>query len=175
MALQIGLDSQCLSYLIDIMRSTSRISKAVGCEQLSLIRIYLYTGVTFWVTPKINAECKRICDQQYRELHEDYMNTLFGVLPINDTDRVSQRAKVLYDFHNKLGDCIVLAEAEEVKHDYLLTFDTDFTKRLSNHCNNVKLLSASSYWSTLGIPKGSNPSVKPHSTNPLSEQDFWLW
>jgi hypothetical protein len=70
---------------------------------------------------------------------------------------------------------MVLAEAEDVKHNHLITFDTKFINRLSVHSDSVNLSSASGYWRSLAIPKGSKPIIIPNSTNPLSEQDFWRW
>jgi hypothetical protein len=172
---QIGLDSHYLSYLIDIIGSASRTAEAVATEQLALIRIYFYTEVAFFVTPKVEMESMLIRDEEYRQLHESFMGTLFGVLPITDTDLIKIRARELTEFHSKEADCTVLAEAEHVKHDYLLTFDTKFVNRLSKHSIHVNLLSASHYWTALNIPKGSDPVTVPHSTNPLSEQNFWRW
>jgi hypothetical protein len=78
MTIQVGLDSQCLSYIIDIMGSTSRLSEKVATEQLALIRIYLYTEGTFWVTPQVANECKRIGSEEYRELHESFMGVILA-------------------------------------------------------------------------------------------------
>lgn len=171
---QVGLDSQCLSYLIDIISSTSRISESVADQQLSLIRIYMYAIGTFFVTPQVQSECLNIPSPEYRESHESFMSSLFGVLPVNDQGVVEKSTVRFYEKHKKRGDCLVLAEAIDVGHDFLLTFDTRFVERLSG-LSETNLLSPSSYWESLKIPKGSSPNKVPSLGNPLSVQDFWQW
>jgi hypothetical protein len=175
MTIQVGLDSQCLSYIIDIMGSTSRLSEKVATEQLALIRIYLYTEGTFWVTPQVANECKRIGSEEYRELHESFMGVIFGALSIGNMSQVQKRSTEFFEHHTNLGDCLVLAEAEDVELDHLITFDTRLIERLSVRSDRVNLSSPSSYWKSLGIAKGSVPIIAPHSSNPLSQQDFWHW
>lgn len=82
MASQLGVDSQCLSYVIDAMASTSRPTQAVATQQLALIRLFFYLPETLWVTPTVTAECTRIRDIELAALHQNFINVLFGELPL---------------------------------------------------------------------------------------------
>ncbi len=69
-ATEIGLDSQCLSFLIDAFIGVSAPSDALAEEKLALARISLYTPGTLWVTPTVVSECTRIRHEDRKSLHE---------------------------------------------------------------------------------------------------------
>ncbi len=175
MANQIGLDSQCLSYLIDAMASICRPSRLIAEQQLALIRCFFYLPNTLWVTQTVTTECARIRDIELSDLHKSFINILFGELPLHDPSVTKNRATELGLHHSGKADCLVLAEAEDVGHQVLLTFDSSFINRLSLHAKNVKLVKPNDYWSSLGMPHGIKPDKVPHPTNPLAFQDWWHW
>jgi hypothetical protein len=110
-----------------------------------------------------------------RELHQGFVRTLFLDLPVRDRAAVEARAAHLLQFHPKLNDCRVLAEAEDLGLDTLLTYDRDFEERLAPASPAVALTMPAAYWASLGIPKGARPQTVPHNTNPLSQQTWWRW
>jgi hypothetical protein len=86
---------------------------------------------------------------------------------------VQIRAEELFTRHGKMPDCRILAEAEELELESLLTYDTKFLSRLAGASPATVVESPSSYWVRLGIPKGAKPVTIPHPTNPLSQQSWW--
>ena len=103
------------------------------------------------------------------------MRTLFLDYPVRAPDAVQARAKQFQTKHPKLNDCSLLAEAEELGLDVLLTYDHDFWKRLQNVSATTRLVKPSIHWIGLGVPHGAQPRTVPHGTNPLSPQVWWRW
>ena len=120
------------------------------------------------------SEVSRIRNIDRREFHESFIRTLFLNYPVCNLAAVQARAVQFRGYHPKPSDCRVLAEAEELRLNFVLTYDHDFWKRLSNAVT-TKLMKPSAYWANLGIPKGAKPVTEPHHTNPLSEQSWWRW
>ncbi|SEP44046.1 hypothetical protein SAMN05216316_3164 [Nitrosovibrio sp. Nv6] len=102
-------------------------------------------------------------------------NHLFIDYPVHDSTAVQTRAVYFEQDHPEPSDCRILAEAEELQLEFVLTYDHDFEKRLSKVSSISKLIKPSSYWSSLDIPRGAKPKTVPHHTNPLSEQTWWRW
>jgi predicted nucleic acid-binding protein len=157
------------------MASISRLQETVAEQQLALIRLFFYRPETLFVTPTVVLECSRIRKVELAELHRSFINVLFGELRPNNPSAVQSRANALRTAHNRQNDCLVLAEAEDVKHNVLLSFDADFVRRLSRQTNAVVLTRPAEYWKSLDTPHGQPPVKIPHPTNPLSEQDWWRW
>lgn len=175
---RVGLDSQCLSFLIDIIYATSRPREEIAEQQLALLRIYLYGGITLEVTASVNSECMKIRNNEYADSHSSFMRTLFGVSPIKNPSAISYRADFFQEFHvgkKSRNDCEILAEAEDAGFDVLLTFDTNFYTRLSEKVTGIRLMQPTAYWLELAIPRGANLRTVPHYSNPLAQQNFWQW
>ena len=171
----IGLDSQCLSYLIDAMQGVEEPSGDLAAEKVALFRTYLYTPGTLFVTRTVVDECARIRDVQRRELHDSYIGVLFGEWQLQDEQSIHSRAKDLESHHRGEFDCRILAEAEEARFSALLSFDGQFVTHLSELTIGVQLTHPSSYWVKIGICIGAKPDKIPHSTNPLANEDWWRW
>ncbi len=173
----IGLDSQCLSYLIDAMQGSSEPSGDLAAEKIALFRTYLYTEGTLFVTPRVIEECAKIRNEANKNLHETYLNDLFDVLPLNSPSNVGARTHTLSAFHSglpNLSDCRILAEAEDVGFSALLTYDADFLRHLHGK-GKVDLVRPSAFWAELKIPAGAKPNKIPHPKNPLSTEVWWRW
>jgi hypothetical protein len=171
----IGLDSQCLSFLIDAFMGVSAPSGALAAEKTALARIYLYTSGTLWVTPTVVSECARIRHQDRKSLHESWTSVLFGERSTRDPDAVHTRALQFQRFHRGYEDCRILAEAEDIEFDVLLSYDAEFLRHLRTQSLTVVLTEPTACWNALAIPKGSSPRKVPHSTNPLSSHEWWRW
>ena len=169
----VGLDSQCLSYLLDGIAGISEPTDSLAEEKKALLRTWFYQPGTFILCETVISEVAMIRNLDRRRFHESFVQTLFLDYPVSDLAAVETRAKHFQRSHPKLNDCRILAEAEELQLDFLLTYDDDFWKRLSATSSTTKLTKPSSYWSSLGIAKGANPVQVPHHTNPLSMQSWW--
>ncbi|BAO28821.1 type II toxin-antitoxin system VapC family toxin [Sulfuritalea hydrogenivorans] len=172
---QVGLDSQCLSYLLDGIAGISEPTDPLAPEKIALLRSWFYRSGTFTLTQTVAAEVADIPNPERRELHQSFMRTLFLDYPVQDAQAVQNRAELFQSEHPKLNDCRVLAEAEELGLDVMLTYDNKFWKRLQNSSATTMLVKPSTYWAGLGVPRGAQPKTLPDHTNPLSSQSWWRW
>jgi predicted nucleic acid-binding protein len=123
---KIGLDSQCLTYLISALEGVAAPTDSLAEQKVALVRLYLYTPGTLWVTPTVEREFLRIRNEERRATHVSWTSVLFGVRLITDVARVEQRAASLQQVHPDIDDRTVLAEAEDIGFATLASFDTDF-------------------------------------------------
>lgn len=172
---KVGLDSPCLSYLLDGIAGINEPTDILASEKIALLRSWFYVPRTFFITATVLSEVARIRIAERREFHESFIRTLFLDYPVRDPDRVNNRAIHFESLHPESADCRVLAEAEELGLDIVLSYDYHFVKRLSSASGTVRLVTPTSYWASLNIPKGSPPKTVPHHTNPLSQQSWWRW
>lgn len=172
---KVGLDSQCLSYLLDAVAGVDEPTDPLAEERKALIRTWFYTPGTFYVSETVVAEVARIRNVERREFHESFLQTLFLDLPVQNHGTVEARVNQLAASHPQLNDCRVLAEAEDLELHTLLTYDRDFMQRLKAASSTVSGMTPRTYWATLNIPKGTPPITAPHQTNPLSRQSWWRW
>ena len=171
----VGLDSQCLTYLLDGIAGISEPTDALAEEKKALLRTWFYQPGTFILSETVISEVAKIRNLDRRRFHESFVQTLFLDYSVRDLAAVQDRAAHLQMSHPKASDCRILAEAEELQLDFLLTYDHDFWKRLSATSLTTKLMKPSPYWISLGIAKGVTPVTVPHHTNPLSQQSWWRW
>jgi hypothetical protein len=172
---KIGVDSQCLSYLLDGIAGISEPTDHLAEEKKALLRIWFYQAGTFILSETVISEVSKIRNLDRRRFHESFVQTLFLSYPVRDSATVQARAAQFQLSHPEPSDCRILAEAEELRLDFLLTYDHDFWKRLCANSPTTKLVKPSSYWESLGIGKGAAPDKVPHPTNPLSQQSWWRW
>jgi predicted nucleic acid-binding protein len=171
---EIGLDSQCLSYLLDALEGVAAPTDALAEQKIALVRLYLYTPGTLWVTPTVRTEFSRIRDPARRGIHENWTSVLFGVRPLSSPDAVERRAAELVKHHGDADDRRILAEAEDVGFATLLTFDNDFVKHLSSRTR-LNLIRPAQLWATLAISNGAPPQKVPTLANPLASETWWRW
>jgi len=172
----IGIDTQCVSFLIDAIQNVKEPTDSLSTEKIALFRIYLYTQGTLCVTPTVTKECAAIRNVERKELHESYIEILIEETQIQDQFYIESRVTELKTYHNGIYDCCILAEAEEAKFiDVLLSYDNKFLSRLKMVSSRVKLCRPSEYWSQLNISHGAKPDKLPHDSNPLSQQSWWKW
>ena len=172
--LKVGLDSQCLSYIIDVLVGVEEPTDPLANERKALVRAWFYRPVpwTFYVSETVVSECARIRDEDRQERHERFIDDLFENPPRYDSAAVVARATKLMEIHPKLNDCCILAEAEDLGLDTLLTYDADFRRRLAP-VSRVVVTTPSAYWDGLDISRGVRPQIMPDPTNPLSRQSWW--
>jgi predicted nucleic acid-binding protein len=174
---QIGLDSQSLSYLLDAIAGIEEPTDILAPEKKALVRSWFYRpgNFAFTLTATVIAEIRQIPNATRREFHENFIRTHFLDYPVVDPEAVQARARQFASAHPKPRDCRILAEAEELGLDVVLTYDHDFWKRLRDSSPTTRLLKPSEYWDDLGVPAGAVPQTVPHHTNPFSAQSWWRW
>lgn len=171
----VGLDSQCFTYLIDAIQGIGPPTSPPEEEKISLLRIYLFSNSTLFITPTVKTEYLSIRNQEHRESHESFLNVLFDEWPIDDTCAVKLRARNLEKDHNQKNDCMIFAEAENIGMRTLLSYDKEFLRRLRGKSPSLQLVKPSEYWAQLAIPRGMRPNKIPDRRNPLSAQTWWRW
>jgi hypothetical protein len=174
-ASRVGLDSNCLSYLIDAATRASAGSTPVSVEGTALLRILFYVPGRFFVTDTVAEECRDIRNPEKLAIHTSFTSYTYWGIPINDLVKVSERAKSLSPLHSGDADCLVLAEAEDAELDVLLTYDRNFLKLGAASGTVVKLSRPSEHWASLSIPRSSPLVNRPTQGNPLEGQSWWLW
>lgn len=172
---QIGLDSQCLSYMLDAIEGIDEPTDSLASEKKALLRSWVYKPGTFTLTETVMSEVGRISNIERRKLHESFIGTHFIASHVRDHTAIQARAGQFQLKHPPPNNCRILAEAEELGLDIVLTYDDNFWKRLHAESPTTKLMKPSAYWLGLRIPRGAEPITVPLNTNPLSQQTWWLW
>jgi hypothetical protein len=170
----IGLDSQCLTYLIVVASNAVAPTDALAEERTALLRTWLYADPTFWLAGPVSAEYQAIRDQLKRELHVSWSSVHLLSIKIQDPARVTARTADFLRLHPEENDCRILAEAEDCGLSAVLTFDTRFQNRLRS-ASRVILAKPSEYWQSLKIPKGAQLVTRPREDNPLGRETWWRW
>ncbi len=178
----VGLDSQSLSYLLDAVAGISEPIDVLQIEKVALVRSWFYKpgNFSFILTETVVSEVSKISNIERREFHESFIRTLFLDYPVRDANTVKARAEEFKKYHGGFNDCLILAEAEEIGLDILITYDHDFWSRLRNVSNTTKLMKPNDYWLNLDIQKGAKPTTVPYNpnpvdANPLSFEQWWRW
>lgn len=175
MKARIGIDSQCVSYIISAMAGTSIPVDGLATEKIALFRTYLYLPDTFYITPTVKEECGRISNETDRARHEDFISALFVETFPDDVAEIDKLTKLYLGYHAKKKDCTVLAEAEAGVVNVLLTYDYRFLKKLSGRSPRVRVMKPSIFWNDLSVPRGAKPDKIPHRTNPIAAYNWWNW
>ena len=173
--IQIGIDSQCLSYLIDAMDGVSEPTDALACERKALLRLYLYLPGTLYVTPTVLTECAQIRQTDRCELHASFCDVLFNEVSVTKENEVQSLAEKYRANHSGANDCRILAEAVHGGLSALVTYDGDFISHLRYMEKMLVLDRPSTIWESMNIPQGTKPDKHPHLTNPLSREEWWKW
>ena len=171
---EIGLDSQCLSYLIDTLEGIVAPTDRLAEQRVALVRLYLYTPGTLWVTPTVEKEFLRIRDEARRNRHVRWTSVHYGVRPLSSVAMVRRRALSLEEYHADVDDRMVLAEAEDIGFATLLCHDTEFLKHLGPHAR-LRLTRPAECWDRLATPRAATPDKAPTTDNPLAQQAWWRW
>jgi hypothetical protein len=171
----VGVDSNALSYLVGALASTydpSLDQSALNPERIAIVRIYFYKGSPYCVTPTVRAEYQRIGETISRDSHDRLCQfLLLDPWSLNQV-LVDNRTSVLLANHSDPDDCSIIAEAELMGLQVLLTCDSDMTKHL-RPLTSLLIMKPSDYWNSLGIQPGVQPAIVPAPSNPLSTLNWW--
>lgn len=167
-----------VTYLLEAMATGKRPVDDLADEKISLLRTYLYRDEKFYISSTVKAECSKIPDDEWRKCHVNLEDLLLEDALKPDIRAVEIRTNEYMQLHKgtqKRNDCRIVAEAELGGCKYLLTYDQALIKNLAGRPDGIRLLTPLAFWSSLDVPHGSNPVLKPHPTNPLSQETWWKW
>ena len=171
----VGIDSNVLSYLVEPLDSRydpSMDHSSLKPERIAIVRIYFYKGLSYYVTPTVRLEYQRIRNTVRRDLHDRLCQfLLLDPWSLNQT-AAHKRTSDLLTNHSDLDDCSIVAEAELMGLQALITCDGDLITHL-RPLTNVLIIRPSDYWKSIGIQSGGKPVIAPASSNPLSTLNWW--
>jgi len=149
-------------------------SSDLASERIAMIRSYLYGGCFFHVMPTVADEYSRIPSKTRRLTHEQVCNILLSDGPWElDKEAIMLRAQDLFTYHNRERDCQVIAEAEAVGLEVLLTCDQDLIAKLGPRAKGLSIMKPTDFFTKLGIKPGAKPIWSPAPSNPLYDKNWW--
>lgn len=172
---RIGLDSNCLSYLLKTASGKLSEADVLYDECCALIRIWFYVPGRFYITDTVDFECSKISFEDLKELHQCFTSTSYWGVQVNHQELVANRKSSLNFSHKGEKDCQALAEAEDAELSVLLTLDKKFLRHREEYFSEVQLLRPTEFWASLSIPKGVKPVHLPTQGHPLEFQKWWIW
>ena len=95
----VGIDSQCLSYLIDAVVDVEEPVDPLAEEKKSLIRTWFYLPGTFYVSETVVKECSKIRNSERRELHDRFIVPLFIDAPVRNSSAVEKQTAKYMERH----------------------------------------------------------------------------
>jgi len=172
----VAIDSSCLAYLASAINDVNQPSDSLADEKTALLRILVYASPVYY-NNTVRTEYDNISDEYKKVLHENesaicYRPLLFGLQLVND---IAEEYNTYHTGEQHLKDCMILAEAELIKANILLTYDIEFYENLHSHSPYVELLKPSEYWNLLSISHGAEPIYCPKTINPMTNELWWRW
>lgn len=171
-----ALDSNALTYLLDAFAEgylPRTDPDPIAPERLAMFQAFCYSGYQFWVSPTVRAEYLRIGNLAKRETHDRWARYhLHDVEPDVPDSILGSRVVVLQQRHSDIDDCRILAEAEAVQADIVLTSDADFVADL-HAATEVLLMRPTEFLTSLNIAPNSPPCIRPAKGNPLAHETWW--
>jgi predicted nucleic acid-binding protein len=172
----VAIESNTLSYLAEAMLpgyDPKDDNPALAKERISMIRIFLYTGITYHVLPTVHKEYSRIVERKTRKEHQEIAEMLCFDHWEFDQAEIKLMKNRFLTHHNQENDCKILAEAEAAGMDILLSFDKRFINKLVKKTEKVKIMKPTDFWDLLNIQLGTKPKLCPSRSNPLSQKTWW--
>lgn len=178
LAPQVTFDSQVFTYLVEAnsgaYNPATDTDQAVAQERIAALRIFLYHDVIV-IPPTVAREFRSISDPERRQEHELFARVHLIEPDHLDPAKVDALATYYHGLHPSMNDCRIVAEAELLRIDFLLTHDADLFKHLGRRPGYPVLALPSWFWQFMKIPRGKPPKWAPHPTHPLSQADWWRW
>jgi hypothetical protein len=145
-----------------------------AAERLATFRVFCYSPCALWVPPTVRAKYALVTDPATRARHDEWASLHLeeDVAPGADEAELAARADALGIHHDDVEGCRVVAEAEAVGVDVLMTSDEGLIRSLRAHTA-LSLLKPSEFFLSLGIPPGTEPPWLPPPGNPLRDATSW--
>lgn len=135
MASQVTFDSQVFTYLIEANSGdydpTTDPDQVVAQERVAALRVFLHHDIIV-IPPTVGKESKSIPDHDRRKEHELFAHVHLIQPDHLDPTKVDALASHYFKFHPSMDDCRIVAKAELLRIDFLLTHDTNLLKRLGH-------------------------------------------
>lgn len=143
-------------------------------ERIALLRAYLHLDYIPWIVPMVDAEYQHIAHQPRLVSH-----TLMAHVFLNevteplDSAVIDARVAELSTRHPRKDDCRVVAEAEAIGGDVLLTCDLALLRKLAPVAK-IALYRPSEFWAQLAVPRGRRPprDILDHTSH---RDRWWDW
>lgn len=153
----ITVDSQIVTYFLNATDDTLPMSRRLTAEYEAVFHIALTYG--FRLLPTVERQIKAIPDLTRLLKHQQSLMTLFSPTNLNYPEfvsKINERERTLLEHHSDKTDCRILAEAEAVESEILLTLDKNFQKRLQPHTD-IDLLKPTQFKIVPGTPLKFRP------------------
>jgi predicted nucleic-acid-binding protein len=172
----VAMDSNCLTYLASVINDVNQPSDNLADEKMALFRILVYASPVYY-NNTVRTEYDNFSDEQKKVVDENateicYRPILFGLQLVNN---IAEEYNTYHKGKGHLNDCMILAEAELIKANVLLTYDPEFYENLRSQSPYVKLLKPSECWDLLSIGHGAEPIYRPKTINPNGDELWWRW
>jgi len=182
----VAFDSNILSYFIKAIDLVDTDSEVQGTHsdllktKIALVRACFYSDrldEQFLIVPTAEYECQSedMCKEN-REKHWVFARTIMHTIekiPLRKCQEVKEKVRYYLEYHNKEKDCRILAEAEVLNCNIVLTYDKGFYNNLKPHAS-IAIKKPIEYWESLGVPKGS-PFKRLGCSHPFSQETWWKW
>jgi hypothetical protein len=171
------LDNMVLSYLAKAMAEAFEPSPEdkLDAERVAALRLLLWTN-ELGVGVTARNEAFRAPDPIHRAELVRLVEMLLPEpeVPSDLVPSLEARVHELMDAHPEEADCRIVAEAEFLGANVVVTFDKRMMNRLKSVAK-VGVMTPSQLWERLAIPRGTPPKTTPHSRNPLAGETYWKW
>jgi hypothetical protein len=172
------LDTMVLSYLAEAMSGyydpVLDPDDLLRAERVAAFRLFLWASVGVGETAVKQAT--RTKDAAWRARLDRLVMIHLPEYRVPDVGAryVDARTTELSRIHGDVEDCRIVAEAEALEVDGLVTFDFKMKKRLGPHAR-VALRGAAECWQELALPRGTRPQWEPARGNPIGAMTWWRW
>lgn len=143
-------------------------------ERVAAFLLFLYAELD--IAPTASVQISNTPDQSRLRMLERVV-TIHLCEPELTDDRLVRthlRTVELRRRHANEPDCSIVAEAEVLGYDAVVTFDRNMRRRLGPHAR-VRVLSPSEAWDIMEVPRGEAPIRRPSDTNPKVAARWWNW
>lgn len=175
---QFLLDGMIVDYLMIAMQGDyhpdSDTDEKLRYERVAAFRLYLWANCA--IAPTAATQIRSTPDQERRDALDRVIGLLLAEPSLSDEEQpmVCLRVLELRAHHKNEADCSIVAEAEALGFNAVVTFDKKMRRRLAPHAR-VRLLGPSEAWGLINVPKGIPPSRLPDYTNPKFKDSWWRW
>jgi len=140
-------------------------------QRVAAYRLFLCADVA--IAPTASTQIMNTPNQEKRKALDKLVSIHFlePQIPEELLNRTRARAADLVQYHSDERDCLIVAEAEILGFDAVVTFDRKMRRRLAERAR-VAILSPIEALDRIGIVKKS-PRKRPAQGNPNSQETWW--
>lgn len=177
---KVVLDANAMTYLNEVLNPSYAPDEDVSDlrdDRIALMRLYLHLDDIPWIVPTIEAEYQRIKAVGLLRSHTDlayaYLNEPGDDEALKNSAKIIFRVDELLQDHPQEADCRVVAEAEAIGGDAVLTCDHGLLQHLAGVVK-IGLFRPSQFWTRLGLPRGRRPP-REVARRIQGDRRWWDW